>query len=236
MGSRVVLASVLLGLPAGWLGAEAQYFRASPFAGAFRPAPHASPGGIFPKPFSPYPHPDYRSDPVGPSVAATYRTLCVRLCDGFYFPISFAVPESGLSRDAEQCRASCGTEARLFYHPNPGGSVETMLDLAGRAYSALPSAFTYRKTLVAGCSCRPQALASPAADGAERASNTRAAEPPPPARIDYSIDRDQGQAAAPPKPIGRDMSNPVWGSAAGACASLSRRCDPWPRRARDPAR
>src|SRR4051812_23254225 len=31
--------------------------------------------------------------------AGTYRTLCVRLCDGFYFPISSATAGSGLSRD-----------------------------------------------------------------------------------------------------------------------------------------
>src|SRR5262245_23452121 len=209
MGSRIVLLSVLLVLPAGWLSAEAQYFRASPFAGAFRPAPHRSPGDVLLKPFSSDAFPGDRSEPAAPSAPVTYRTLCVRLCDGFYFPISFAVPESGLKRDAEQCRASCGTEARLFYHLNPGGSVEAMFDLAGRAYSALPTAFTYRKTLVAGCSCRPPGLASPAAAGAERASNTRALEPPTSAWIDYSLDRGEGRALARPEPSVRDISNPA---------------------------
>jgi hypothetical protein len=207
MGSRIVLASMLLALPAGWLGAEAQYFRPGPFAGAFRHAPYGSPGGVFSQPFS-----SYRADPTGPSVTATYRTLCVRLCDGFYFPISFAVPESGLTRDAEQCRASCGTEARLFYHPNPGGSVASMSDLAGRAYSALPTAFAYRKTLVAGCSCRPQGLPAPVADGAERASNARASEPPASAWIDSPVAHDKGRALARPEPIVCDLSNPAWGS------------------------
>ena len=86
----------------------------------------------------------------------TYRTLCVRLCDGFYFPISGATSGSGLSRDADACSASCGTEARLFYHPNGGGDVDSMVDLTGLAYSALPNAFRYRKTLVPECRCRPQ--------------------------------------------------------------------------------
>ena len=106
------------------------------------------------------------------SHTATYRTLCVRLCDGFYFPISFATRGDGLARDAEQCTASCGLEARLFYHPNPGGSVEGMTDLLGRAYSALPTAFTYRKTLVTGCSCRPPPPAV-AADGTLGRGETR---------------------------------------------------------------
>jgi Protein of unknown function (DUF2865) len=160
MGSAIVLAVMFLVLPAGWLSAEAQYFRPGPFAGAFRHSP-ASPGGASPA-------------ALRPGAAATYRTLCVRLCDGFYFPISFAVPESGLGRDAEQCQASCGPEVRLFYHPNPGGSVASMADLSGQVYSALPTAFTYRKTLVAGCSCRPQALGAPAAASAASAASTRA--------------------------------------------------------------
>jgi hypothetical protein len=88
--------------------------------------------------------------------ASSYRTLCVRLCDGYYFPVSAAAPSSSLARDADKCSASCGADARLFYHASVGGSVETMIDLTGMAYSSLPNAFRYRKTLVEGCSCRPQ--------------------------------------------------------------------------------
>ncbi len=97
-----------------------------------------------------------RRDDMASGRPGTYRTLCVRLCDGYYFPISGATSGSGLSRDADVCSASCGTEARLFYHPNAGGDVDTMVDLTGLAYSALPNAFRYRKTLVPECRCRPQ--------------------------------------------------------------------------------
>ncbi len=84
------------------------------------------------------------------------RTLCVRLCDGFYFPISSSAARSDLARDADKCSALCSTEASLFYYPAGGGSVDTMVDLTGRAYTSLPNAFKYRKTLVKGCHCRPQ--------------------------------------------------------------------------------
>jgi hypothetical protein len=101
-------------------------------------------------PFAPY-APSYGYDDMG-----SYRTLCVRLCDGFYFPISYRTTRGGLARDADVCAASCGDEGRLFYHPNPGGDVDTMVDMTGRAYADLPTAFTYRKRLVNGCQCRPQ--------------------------------------------------------------------------------
>ena len=86
----------------------------------------------------------------------TYRTLCVRTCDGYYFPISFSTTRSEFGRDADKCTASCGSEARLFYHPNPGGKVEDMVDLAGLGYATLPSAFKYRQSIVSGCACKPE--------------------------------------------------------------------------------
>ena len=57
-------------------------------------------------------------------------------------------PQSSFARDADACSASCGSEARLFYHPNAGGDVDSMVDLTGLAYSALPNAFKYRQSLV----------------------------------------------------------------------------------------
>lgn len=86
----------------------------------------------------------------------TYRTLCVRMCDGFYFPISTATSSANFARDADKCSASCGGDARLFYHPSSGADIENMLDMTGRAYGSYPIAFKYRKKLVQGCQCRPQ--------------------------------------------------------------------------------
>jgi hypothetical protein len=84
-----------------------------------------------------------------------YRTMCVRLCDGYYFPISNATTHQTFVRDANHCEASCGAEARLFYMPSGDSDAAEMTDLTGLSYSALPNAFKYRKTLVSGCSCKP---------------------------------------------------------------------------------
>ncbi len=81
--------------------------------------------------------------------------MCVRLCDGFYFPISNSVRRGRLYQDSHTCTQRCDGEARLFYYPTEGGSVETMVDLAGHTYQSLPNAFHYRKALVAGCTCKP---------------------------------------------------------------------------------
>lgn len=100
-------------------------------------------------------------EPVAPdlrSSSETYRTWCVGLCDGYYFPISQATGVMGLPADAERCAAACGGEARLFFHPNPGADVAGMLDFAGRSCASYPNAFKYRRALVTGCQCRPQPL------------------------------------------------------------------------------
>lgn len=85
--------------------------------------------------------------------AGTYRTLCVRLCDGFYFPISFATTRGKFRDDASRCERQCPTGARLFVHRNPGETVDEMVDLDGAAYTKLPIAFRFRENYDARCTC-----------------------------------------------------------------------------------
>jgi hypothetical protein len=84
----------------------------------------------------------------------TYRTLCVRLCDGFYFPISYSTRRGRFAGDAKQCERSCPAGSRLFVHRNPGQDVDEMVDLDGRPYRSLPTAFLHRAQYVADCTCR----------------------------------------------------------------------------------
>ena len=84
-----------------------------------------------------------------------HHTVCVRMCDGYYWPVSYSAPRSRFYRDANACQSSCGSEAKLFHYPTSGGKMEDAVDLTGRVYSRLPTAFKYRKTLVQGCTCKP---------------------------------------------------------------------------------
>ena len=67
----------------------------------------------------------------------TVRTVCVRLCDGYYFPISFSTTRGRLGKDEQACRSRCSGDARLFYYRTSGGSPETMVDRRGNAYADL---------------------------------------------------------------------------------------------------
>jgi hypothetical protein len=109
----------------------------------------------------------------------TYRTMCVRMCDGFFFPVSFSTSDAGFGRDAAICEARCpGAETKLFVHRNPGESVENLVSLEGEPYADLPNANRFRTTYVSGCGCRDtsgpnQSLVSlTSSGGAETGSQT----------------------------------------------------------------
>ena len=111
---------------------------------------------------------------------ATYRTLCVRLCDGYYFPISFSTLPNHFQRDAELCQKQCAAPAELFYHENPGGAVEQMRSVSTQElYTSLRTAFRYRKEYVAGCSCK-QAEYNPAVELQDKGEKKKASAPPEP--------------------------------------------------------
>jgi hypothetical protein len=101
-------------------------------------------------------------DPYG-----TFRTLCVRTCDGYYFPISFATTQTRFAQDQETCQSMCpGTEVALYVHRSPGEDSEAMVSLTGEPYTALPAAFKYRKEYDKACACgTPTAIATAAAEG-----------------------------------------------------------------------
>jgi hypothetical protein len=93
----------------------------------------------------------------------TYRTLCVRTCDGYYFPVSFSTTKQNFKRDQKACEQMCpGTQVSLFYHHAQDEESEDMVSVTGnKPYSALPTAFAYRTTGAAGsgaCSCQATAM------------------------------------------------------------------------------
>ncbi|RXF74681.1 DUF2865 domain-containing protein [Hansschlegelia zhihuaiae] len=98
-------------------------------------------------------------DPAETPKVSTFRTVCVRTCDGFFFPISYQTTRNAFGRDEAICRATCpGAEAKLFAYPNPGGKIEGAADVDGQPYAKLENAFRYRKEFVSGCSCKPEGM------------------------------------------------------------------------------
>lgn len=96
------------------------------------------------------------------NLKGNFRTLCVRSCDGYYFPISWSVSQSAFARDAHACQAMCpNTQVELHYHRVAGEEPEDMVSATtGLAYRDSENAFLYRQTGAPkpeGCGCGPGA-------------------------------------------------------------------------------
>jgi hypothetical protein len=159
------------------------------------------------RPAEPY----YGDAPVEEDYGETsgaYRTLCVRTCDGYYFPISHSASPAQFSTDADVCRARCpATETRLFVHPTDAESETAVAaDDPGARYQSMPYALRYRTQVVQGCTCGradpsllPQNVDTPSG---RRAALADAAE--------------RGQLPTPTqKPRRGDDPDSVWNLAAG---------------------
>lgn len=92
----------------------------------------------------------------GGAPSGTFRTVCVRACDGYYFPISFATVPSRFPDDERTCKNQCpAAQASLFTYRNPGEDMNQAVSISGQPYSSLPNAFKYRKEFNPSCSCKP---------------------------------------------------------------------------------
>jgi hypothetical protein len=91
---------------------------------------------------------------VGPQ-SGTYRTVCVRSCDGAYFPISFATVPARFPDDERTCKALCpAAEASLYAYRNPGEDMNQAVSISGQPYSTSPNAFRFRQEFNPSCSCK----------------------------------------------------------------------------------
>lgn len=91
-------------------------------------------------------------------LSGSYRTMCVRTCDGYYFPISWSVSQGAFERDSKACEAMCpGTQVELHYHRVSGEDSEDMVSaVTGLPYREMTNAFLYRKpgaSVPPACGC-----------------------------------------------------------------------------------
>jgi hypothetical protein len=139
----------------------------------------------------------------------TFRTLCVRTCDGYYFPISFSTVAQKFAADEQACHAMCpGTEVTLYTYRNPGEDMQSAVSLSGAPYTALPTAFQYRQSFNAACTCHtatagaegtPPADATPANPGGDFVTiPTDPSATAPPAASPPSSESGTANAGLPP--------------------------------------
>jgi hypothetical protein len=100
------------------------------------------------------------NNPISPpmdngAASGTYRTVCARSCDGYYFPISFATVPGRFAEDERICKSLCpAADATLYTYRNPGEDMNQAVSINGQPYSQSPNAFRYRQAFDKTCSCK----------------------------------------------------------------------------------
>jgi hypothetical protein len=99
-------------------------------------------------------NPNAPSADLGPQ-SGTFRTVCVRTCDGAYFPISFATVPGRFPDDEKTCKALCpAAEASLYAYRNPGEDMNQAVSISGQPYTSSPNAFRFRQEFTPSCACK----------------------------------------------------------------------------------
>ena len=88
----------------------------------------------------------------------TYRTMCVRTCDGYYFEVSKSTLKSQFKNDQEACNAACpAAQTELFFHKVPDGQIKNMTSAkSGIPYTIQNYAYRFRDGQSKTCSCQSQ--------------------------------------------------------------------------------
>lgn len=88
---------------------------------------------------------------------AEYRTVCVRTCDGYFFPMSSTASVANFQRDQARCEAACPrTNIEMFYSGEKGDENKMISSVTGNTYEQLPNAFFFKRldiTREPSCGC-----------------------------------------------------------------------------------
>jgi hypothetical protein len=88
------------------------------------------------------------------SSSLPHRAVCVRLCDGYFFPVDSLTRESDLHNQEAACSSLCpDAPTQLFVRPAGSDKIEDAVSRTGAPYSSLPVAFANRTSTDKTCSC-----------------------------------------------------------------------------------
>lgn len=81
--------------------------------------------------------------------------ICVRACDGGFFPISYSARHGNLEALAELCKAQCPNAEVQLYTRSPWREMESAVSMEGEPYSDHPNALKFTKSYDPTCGCKP---------------------------------------------------------------------------------
>ena len=128
------------------------------FEELFGVAPPADSGALREVPIEDTPLPGDGSDPLAqederPSGGS--MAVCVRSCDGGFFPVSYSARRSSLDDLASLCKALCPNTEVSLYTKAFGRDIDSAVSIDGASYSDHPNALKFQKSYDKTCTCKP---------------------------------------------------------------------------------
>ena len=123
-----------------------------------------SPANLVDRLFRPEPGPssapDIMNDPIDPltpddPAKGGAKLVCVRTCDGGFFPLASSARRGGAEGMADMCRALCPNVEAKPYTYYSSADIEQAVGLDGTPYKALPNALKFRTKFDPTCTCKP---------------------------------------------------------------------------------
>lgn len=95
------------------------------------------------------------ADPeAAPPKAQFAQVLCVRQCDGAYYPLAVDVAADQIDGMDRMCKAQCPSAEASAFTSGQDDDVGKAVAQDGTTYAALPAAFKFRSGVIESCSCR----------------------------------------------------------------------------------
>jgi len=164
LNARIRAMQANLGQLQGMAGSSGNYGQRQDLVARYNAYCRNQPRGFFESLFGGGTRQDYEEIPAEPPVAddgeeqqahGGSQAICVRTCDGGFFPLNYSVRHGNTDNLEELCHALCpNVETKLFTR-NPSNEVGTAVGVDGTNYSDLANAFKFQKSFDKACTCKP---------------------------------------------------------------------------------
>ena len=82
------------------------------------------------------------------------KAVCVRSCDGYFFPVSYSAGSSRLDSLQDMCSALCPNTEVSLYTYSMSADIDSAVSSSGARYADAANALKYRQSFDSTCTCR----------------------------------------------------------------------------------
>lgn len=93
--------------------------------------------------------------PPEQSASGGSKAVCVRSCDGGFFPVSYSAGRANLENLSDLCHALCPNAETTLFTYSPSGDIDHAVSIDGKPYSSLANADKFKTKFDPSCTCKP---------------------------------------------------------------------------------